>query len=152
MLIRRAQREDLEAICAVDARAFGTGPYAAARDRAGDAGWRDQRRAEIASWYRDHYRETFVAIVDRRVVGLAGYRPVAGSTGVIHNNAVDPDYQGRGISTRLVRRVIEELKALGVARIEVVTAHVPAALHLYRKVGFTIRDRRGAHHTLDQEA
>ena len=151
MLIRRAQHDDIEAICAVDARAFGTGPYAAARDRAGDAGWRDQRRTEIASWYRDHYRETFVATVDCRVVGLAGHRPVAGSTGVIHNNAVDPDYQGRGISTRLVRRVIEELKTLEVARVEVTTAHVPAALHLYRKVGFVVRDRRGAHYLLDQE-
>jgi len=150
MLIRRAQAEDLEAICEVDARAFGTGPYAAARDGEGDAAWRDRRRAEITAWYGDHYRETFVAIADRRVVGLAGYRPVEGTTGVIHNNAVDPDFQGRGISTLLVRRVIEELKALGVARIEVITAHVPAALHLYRKVGFVVRDRRGAHHILDQ--
>ena len=151
MLIRRAQGEDLEAICEVDARAFGTGPYAAARDSDGDSAWRSERRAEITAWYRDHFGETFVAIVDRRIVGLAGYRPVGGTTGVIHNNAVDPDYQGRGISTRLVRRVIEELKALGVARIEVATAHVPAALHLYQKVGFAIRDRRGALHILDQE-
>ena len=151
MLIRRAERADIDAICEADARAFGTGPYAAARDRGGDAAWRNERRAKIAAWYRDHYRETFVAIVDQRVVGLAGYRPVEGTTGVIYNNAVDPDYQGRGISTRLVRRVIEELKALGVGRIEVATAHVPAALHLYRKVGFVIRDRRGALHILDQE-
>ena len=151
MLIRRAQHDDIEAICAVDARAFGTGPYAAARDREGDPAWRDRRRAEITAWYRAHYRETFVAVAERRVVGLAGYRPVEGTTGVIHNNAVDPDYQGRGISTLLVRRVIEELKTLEVARVEVTTAHVPAALHLYRKVGFVVRDRRGAHHLLDQE-
>ena len=74
-----------------------------------------------------------------------------GNTGVIYNNAVDPDYQGRGISTRLVRRVIEELTERGVERIEVATAHVPAALHLYQQVGFAIRDRRGALHILDQE-
>ena len=84
MPIRRAQR-DIEAIRAVDARAFGTGPYAAARDGAGDTAWRDRRRAEITAWYRDHYRETFVAIADRR-----GAAPHPGPGGLTTSSAAQP--------------------------------------------------------------
>lgn len=76
------------------------------------------------------------------MVGFAGYRPVDGRTGIIHNNAVDPDYQGRGTSTRLIERVVEELTSLGVKRIEVSTARVPAAVRVYEKAGFKIFDRR----------
>ena len=143
MLIRRAKKGDVEAICGVDARAFGSGPYAEAKDKEGSPDWRRTRSRKIEAWYRDHYRSTFVAVVDDRVVGFAGYRPVEGRTGIIHNNAVDPEYQGRGISTQLVERVAEELSSLGAERIEVSTAHVPAAVRVYEKAGLEIFDRRG---------
>jgi len=142
-LIRRAESEDIEAICWADARAFGDGPYGEARDKTDHSDWREQRFQRLEEWYQDHNRETFVAVVDGKVVGFAGYRPVEGEEGIIHNNAVDPEYQGRGISTRLVERVVEELTALGVTRITVHTAHVPAATRVYEKAGFNIVEQEG---------
>ena len=150
MLIRRAEKADIEAICTVDARAFGSGPYAEARDQAGNPDWREKRSRDIAAWYRDHYPETFVAVLDDRVVGFAGYKPIEGGTGIIDNNAVDPDFQGRGISTQLVGRVVEELTSLGVTRIEVATAHVPAAVRAYEKAGFRIFETRGPRNELER--
>ena len=149
MLIRRAELEDIEAICRVDARAFGEGPYAEARDKEGTSNWRQRRMRQIKEWYQDHYRETFVAVVDGNVVGLAGYKPVEGKIGIIDNNAVDPEYQGRGISTELVKRVVEELRALGVERIKVKTAHVPAAGRVYEKAGFRIVNQCGPRTSLE---
>lgn len=47
MLIRRAQKGDVEAICRVDARAFGSGPYAEAKDNEGNPDWRQKRSRKI---------------------------------------------------------------------------------------------------------
>ena len=149
MLIRRAEHGDIEAICRVDARAFGEGPYAEARDKEGAADWRRRRRRQIKEWYQDHYPGTFVAIIDGEIVGLAGYKPVEGEIGIIYNNAVHPEYQGHGISTQLVQRVVEELTALEVQRIQVGTAHVPAAVRVYEKAGFSIVDKRGPRTSLE---
>ena len=142
-LIRRAESADIESICRADARAFGDGPYGEARDKTDPSNWREDRIQRLREWYRDHYRETFVTVVDGKVVGFAGYRPVEGEEGIVHNNAVDPEHQGRGISTRLVERVVEELKGLGVTRITVHTAHVPAATRVYEKAGFNIVEQEG---------
>jgi GNAT superfamily N-acetyltransferase len=142
--IRQASADDIAAICDIDARAFGEGPYAEARDKVSRPGWRRERRLEIEAWYREHYRETFVAIVDGRVAGFAGYRPVVGNVGVVDNNAVDPTLQGRGISTALVKRVVQELVARGAKRIEVETAHVLAAVRVYEKAGFKVTAQHGA--------
>ena len=148
-LIRRAESGDIESICRADARAFGEGQYGEARDKADRSNWREQRIQRLKEWYQYHYRETFVAVVDGKVVGFAGYRPVEGNTGIIHNNAVDPEYQDLGISTRLVKRVVEELTALGVARIKVGTAHVPAAIRVYQKAGFGIVEQHGPRTSLE---
>lgn len=149
MLIRRAEASDVQAICHIDARSFGEGPYAVVRDGEGDPEWRQKRFARLHDWYTAHYAETFVAVVDDKVVGFAGYNPFEGGEGMVHNNAVLPEYRGRGISPLLLYRVIEELKSLGAKRIRVHTAHVPVAVHVYEKVGFKIVETRGALNILE---
>ena len=69
-LIRRAESGDTESICRADARAFGDGPYGEARDKTNHSNWREQRIERLREWYRDHYRETFVAVVDGKVVRI----------------------------------------------------------------------------------
>lgn len=149
MLIRRAEASDVDAICRVDAGAFGEGPYAAVKDTEGDPAWRQRRFDRLYQWYREHYAETFVAVVDGKVIGFAGYKPFEGTEGMIHNNAVDAEYRGRGISPALLARVIDELKSLGAKTIKVHTAHVPVAVHVYQKVGFKIVEQRGALNILE---
>jgi len=57
--------------------------------------------------------------------------------GAIRNNTVDPEYQGRGISTKLVNRGIEELKNRGAKIVVVHTMETAkAAQRVYEKVGF----------------
>jgi len=143
MLIRRAEQGDVKAICRVDARAFGNGSYAEARDKGNNPHWCQQRAQEIREWYDEHWSETYVALVNQKVVGFAGYRPFQGQLAIVDNNAVDPDYQSRGISTVLLKRVLQELQALGARTIQVETAHVPAAVRVYEKVGFRIVERHG---------
>jgi N-acetylglutamate synthase-like GNAT family acetyltransferase len=144
MLIRRAEASDVDAICRVDAGAFGEGSYAVVKDSEDDPGWRQKRLTRLHDWYSQHYAETYVAIVDDRVVGFAGYKPLEGTQGTIHNNAVEQAYRGRGISPALLDRVIAELKSLGAKTIIVHTAYVPVAVHVYEKVGFKTIEQRGA--------
>jgi ribosomal protein S18 acetylase RimI-like enzyme len=59
--------------------------------------------------------------------------------GEIGNNAVHPDFQGRGLGKRQYERVFEELRLKGVAIVQVTTglddAHAPAR-HAYEAAGF----------------
>jgi len=150
MLIRRAEASDVDAICRVDAGAFGTGPYAIVKDSEGDPEWRQKRSTRLHDWYTQHYAETFVAVVDDKVVGFAGYTLPEATKGTIHNNAVDAAYRRRGISLALLDRVFDELKSLGARTVIVHTAHVPAAVSVYERAGFKTIERRGALYIMEK--
>ena len=74
------------------------------------------------------------------MVGFASFY-VNETTGVgeIGNNAVRPDFQGRGIAPRLYEEVLRRMKAAGMRAVRVTTggdpAHAPAR-RAYEKVGF----------------
>ena len=80
----------------------------------------------------------FVAEVDGSVVAFAACR-ISGTEGEIMDNAVDPDYAGRGIGSSLHRYVLDYLRAHGCTRAVVRTgldaAHAPAR-RAYEKNGF----------------
>lgn len=159
MVIRRATVTDVDSMCRVDARAFGSGDYAAATDATPNANWREKRAIAVRESTLKLFGKSFVAIIDGEVVGFVMYDVFEGpeehwlvehneSTGVIRNNAVDPDYQGQGISSRLLQTAVSELISLGVKRIRVHTAHVPAAVRVYQKIGFDVVDHPGAGRTI----
>ena len=81
-----------------------------------------------------------VAETPGRVVGFAScYARATRRTGVIGNNAVHPDFQGRGIATSMYEYVFERLRQLGMRCIAVETggddSHAPAR-RAYAKAGF----------------
>jgi len=87
---------------------------------------------------------TFFAEVDGALVGMAGagwsakakLRHVA----EVYAVYVSPEMRGRGIATRLLRRLLEELRSLDQiekARLTV-NSEASAAVALYEKLGFTI--------------
>jgi len=83
----------------------------------------------------------FVALDAGRVVGWADIFP-DWAHAVSHRGhlgmGVHPDYRGRGLGTRLLQACIAKAWAKGLTRVELESrADNLAAIHLYRKLGFT---------------
>ncbi len=79
------------------------------------------------------------AVAGDRLIGfIAGDQRRSEGHTIIVTLAVDPDYQRRGIGTRLLREV-EERSARSVARLQLMVriSNLPA-LHLYRKLDYHI--------------
>ena len=77
----------------------------------------------------------YLALNGDAPVGTARYRVLGGDTGKIERMAVLPEHQGSGVGTALVRRVVDDLKALGT----VVTIRAGAQTHalpFYERFGF----------------
>jgi ribosomal protein S18 acetylase RimI-like enzyme len=103
--------------------------------------WQDDKARQIRSACRpDRTSRVLVAELRGEVVGFVTfYERRHPSVAEIGNNAVHPDYQNRGVATRLYERVFDELRAAGVRFVKVETggdrAHAPAR-RAYEKVGF----------------
>ena len=142
--IRPAKQEDTERICEINIQAFGAGPFLTAKlmeERHGVIGekdWKTQRTETEKKFCEEHIDDIFVAEEEGKVVGLAKIHfSGENEVGTIRNNAVDPMFQGRGISTQLVKRAVEELKGRGAKIITVGTLETAeAALRIYEKAGF----------------
>ena len=84
----------------------------------------------------------FVAKIDGKIVGYGGVWIVADEA-QITNVAIHPDYQGQGISRRLLENLIEVIKARGAERLTLeVRPSNTAALNLYTSLGFKDCGRR----------
>lgn len=98
--------------------------------------WASQKASDITAQISQG--QSFVALCGDRVVGFAGYR-MEGEVGVIANNAVDPEFRGRGIAGLLYARILEEMKKSGAKFARVHTGldegHAPAR-RAYEKAGF----------------
>ena len=82
----------------------------------------------------------FVAECDGQVAGFASFR-TEGKIGNLKENAVDPDFRGRGIASKLYDAVFERLREVGCEVVRVATgldeAHAPAR-RAYQKEGFEV--------------
>ncbi len=86
-----------------------------------------------------HSDLSFVAEVNGKVVGYAICAPR--EDGYLHllNFAVDPEYRGKGIGTKLLLSVIEEAKFLGFKGVRLeVNVNNERARRLYEKHGFRV--------------
>jgi GNAT superfamily N-acetyltransferase len=83
----------------------------------------------------------YVVEVDGTVAAFVGYQlDAARQCGLIYDNAVDPDYQGRGIAVAMYKFVLERMREQGMKFASVTTggdaAHIPARKS-YEKSGFS---------------
>jgi ribosomal protein S18 acetylase RimI-like enzyme len=83
-----------------------------------------------------------VAVEAGLVVGFVTYySDDASHVGEIANNAVHPEWRGRGIGPEMYRHVFQRLRALGMRTVQVHTggdpAHAPAR-RMYEKAGFDV--------------
>jgi ribosomal-protein-alanine N-acetyltransferase len=93
--------------------------------------------AELFRHYMEHPVSVFlIAVTATRMLGYARAVPVQ-SAWSLDSIAVAPRAQGRGVATRLLRRLFTTLTRLGGRRLTLrVRMDNAAALHLYQKLGF----------------
>jgi len=88
-----------------------------------------------------HRAMVYVAEANGRVVGFVTfYADDASGVGEIGNNAVHPEFQGRGLGRRMYDRVFERLRERGMRVVKVGTGGDPAhaaARRAYEKSGFS---------------
>ena len=138
--VRQATLEDLDRIYEIVAAAFG--PFCAAKLLEDEFGvidgksWVEHKAGSVVDACRGHMGCVIVAEEEGQVVGFASFG-CKGDLGMVGNNAVDPRYQGRGIGTLQIRRVLEIMRDRGVTRFCVTTmAHDRPARRVYEKLGF----------------
>jgi GNAT superfamily N-acetyltransferase len=97
------------------------------------AGW-NQTPADWRCFLESSPQGCFAAEVDGQVVGTAAtiiYEERFAWIGMV---LVDPEFRGRGIGTRLLRKTIEHLDAIGIGTMKLDAT--PAGRPIYQKLGF----------------
>jgi mycothiol synthase len=130
----RASRpgDDDEAVVAVLAAAYGAGP---------DGGWdlaRFRERREL-DWFRSE--DLLLAETEAgHVLGLHWTKRRSPTVGEVHNLAVHPDGQGRGLGPVLLRAGLDHLERVGCLEVLLwVDRANPRAVELYRSQGMELR-------------
>ena len=102
--------------------------------------WEAEKARQVRQACEDDTRgSVLIATVGDVVVGFVSYYLHAAPLGVIGNNAVRPEYQGRSIATQLYEATLDRMRAAGMRYARVTTggdpSHAPAR-RAYEKVGF----------------
>jgi ribosomal protein S18 acetylase RimI-like enzyme len=147
--IRPFDDRDAEAVLALSLRAWAP-PFASLERVLGPEifrrqhpDWREDQRRAVEEILAAKQGRVWVAEVDTRVVGFVAvelHHPER-SMGETSMVAVDPDYQGSGIGTALIRFALERLKDAGMTVATVETGGDPghaAARRTYEKAGYTL--------------
>jgi ribosomal-protein-alanine N-acetyltransferase len=143
MKIRKAKKSDINAITSLTVRAWKGATVAEAMEKkhglVQGRRWYAYKSADLRDFCRQHLRRVFVAEEDGRIVGYATYNiSLQRKIGTVGNNAVDPDFRGRGIGSALHKTVLAQLKKEGMILAFVSTlAHDEPAQRLYERHGFT---------------
>ena len=127
--IEPAQPKDAEAVAALHAKSF----------------YRGWPREDIAAYIIDSDTPTLVACDARRkIAGFAMLR-LLGDDAELMTIAVEPRFRGKGVAKALMLACFEDLMMTASKRMILeVAADNPAALRLYRNLGFTqLSERKG---------
>ncbi len=120
--------DDVDAIVAVNGRAFASHPEQGAMDRA------DFERRAASAWFDP--AGLFVAERDGEVVGFH-WTKVEDGVGEVYVVGVDPDAHGGGIGAALTARGLRHLHGRGVRVVDLyVEGDNEPALRTYRRLGF----------------
>jgi GNAT superfamily N-acetyltransferase len=104
-------------------------------------------RSQLAIYYPKHINNDFIAILaekDNNILSTAflaiSEKPanpafITGKTGTLLNVLTYPEYRRRGIATKVISKIIDEAKQLGVSSIEL--SATQEGKPVYEKLGFT---------------
>lgn len=91
----------------------------------------------------DNNVQVIVCIIGNKVVGtalLSTYKVISGYRGMVDDVVVDTAQRGKGIGRKLMERLLEEGRNLGLDEILLFTGHHrSAAIALYKSLGFNMR-------------
>jgi ribosomal protein S18 acetylase RimI-like enzyme len=141
--IRPATHDDLPAIAQITAAAFG--PMSLDRiaqdyfgEPLGGKSWEEYKSESVANEARQRIGDFIISEIDGVVVGYASFL-LDETRGLVTvgNNAVLPEYQGRGVGSALQKEIINRFRGNGYTRWKVTTlAHDYPAQRVYEKMGF----------------
>ena len=147
--IREFRRDDIDAIVELSLRAWYP-VFASLREVLGDPiflrlkpDWKAAQAEEVRESCTSDERDAFVAVVDGKPVGFVTVALNAFNErmGVIEIIGVDPDYQRRGIASRLTEHALDHMRRCGMDIAAVGTGgdpgHAPARA-AYESLGFTL--------------
>lgn len=93
----------------------------------------------------DNISSIFVYCKDNKTVGMISFYPMSFYRARLHFIIVDKDYRGRGISDKLMRFALDQMKDRQFTKVELITRvdNIPAQ-NLYNRFGFKefYRDNR----------
>lgn len=136
ILIRRAGREDIDALAELDRECF-PDPWS-----------RESYRQEMEENRLAYY---LIALDGKRAVGYAGLWMIV-DEGHITNVAVIPEERGRHIASDLLERLIRETSRLGTCAYTLeVRKSNEAAIGLYERFGFSVEGMRPKYYESDGE-
>ena len=143
---REVREDETETIADIAVRAW-TPIYESRRPVMGDEffsryhkDWRRDKGDQVRNAARARPGTVWVTEIDGRIVGFTTFRiDEEKGYGEICNNAVDPEFQGKGIGTQQHREVLNVFREKGLTHATVHTGLDPAhaaARKSYEKLGF----------------
>ena len=155
-IIRPGTKPEIDNACEIALLAW-TPIYEYRRQQMGDvlfdhlfSNWRETKPQEIRSLCEKHLDHLFVLEEDNKIKGFATFlSDPEKSMGIIGNNAVHPDAQGKGFGKMLHHALLEEFRKRGFHYAQVLTGLDPAhdaARGSYLKAGFVLSYSYGIYH------
>jgi N-acetylglutamate synthase-like GNAT family acetyltransferase len=147
-LIRLGKTEEIDILCEIALLAWKP-IYEYRRQQMGDvlfehlfSNWRENKTQEIRSLCEKNIDQLLVLEEDNQIKGFATFLvDPEKSLGIIGNNAVHPDAQGKGFGKMLHHAVLDKFRKRGFQYAQVLTGLDPAhdaARGSYLKAGFAL--------------
>jgi ribosomal protein S18 acetylase RimI-like enzyme len=145
-VIRAARAEDIERIREIAKLAWAP-IYEYFREEMGEDLWRreysgdplEKKADSVERHFRERPDEAFVTDIDGEVVGFCTLMLQDNGIGVVGNNAVAPEAQGKGVGSAQYQECLRRMREAGMDYATVHTGldpmHAPAR-RAYEKVGF----------------
>jgi len=155
-LIRPGKIEEIDIACEIALLAWEP-IYEYRRQQMGDvlfehlfSNWRENKTQEIRSLCEKNIDRLLILEEDNQIKGFATFLiDPEKSLGIIGNNAVHPDAQGKGFGKMLHRALLDEFRKRGLRYAQVLTGLDPAhdaARGSYLKAGFALSYSYGIYH------
>ncbi|MBT3578004.1 GNAT family N-acetyltransferase [archaeon] len=143
MKMRKCKKGDVESVKEIALMAFGENKKVQKKIlgnvlfKAFYSDWQKKKNQTIEYLYKSRDCKIYVAEKDNKILGFASFRLNKNKplTAEILTNAVSPKYQQQGIGSALYKKLISEVKRLGIKYLHVNTDNENAK-KAYEKVGF----------------